>query len=377
MSINRITSFASNVTGKIGETIINSTSDPKNAGNILRKVNGVIQGEGINPGRGAYHFMMWGCVIVPRLLEAREPDEFREILTRDVTTVATMLFAMKGIKAGMCASAQKEAGMNLVSDTVGHDAGTLKRLAGYINPEGGIMPLQSGEIVARYSNIKDKETLLNMLKTLDKEGGHIGKMFSVEKQEGIFDKVKRFITNDKSEKSTPLLDAAAKMFQVSNKEELAKMSNADLIKAVEKVDSANPEAYQGMLEIIGTSSVNAAKQAGMRTTEGILNKADNPITDYARRLSANLETMSLGVIVGFLGLGLPKINEITTKKKHLGDNAPVQNRAINAQNNDERNYADYYAHTTIINKDNIKITSQIYNSIGKNNNENPFINFLK
>ncbi|MCD8024939.1 MAG: hypothetical protein LUE64_05345 [Candidatus Gastranaerophilales bacterium] len=313
MQINKITSFASDISKKAGSAVLNNKPDGKKLSEGLRKVNKFVEGESYNPGRGAYYLLMGGCVIAPRLLQAREPDEFREILTRDVITVLTILFAMKGLKSGMCASAQKKAGMVLVSDTVGKNAGKLKRLSGYFNPEGGISALNSQEILARYSGIKSKDELANMLSTVDKEGGNIAKMFSIEKNEGIIQKIKNGLTG-KTSKETPLYDAAKKMFGG----DFSSKTNAELINQVKEITEKSGSAYEGMKEIIGSNALESTVgEAANSVKEGILNGKKNPLTYYARNLSSNFTTLSLAITAGFLGFGLPKFNEKLTKKRHL------------------------------------------------------------
>lgn len=372
MQINSVTSAISKGATKLGNAILDNKPEGAKLSNGLRKVNDFIQGESFNPGRGAYYFLMGGCVIAPRLVQAREPDEFREILTRDIVTVLTILFAMKGLKSGMCTAAQKKAGIPLVEDLVGKNASKLKRLKGYLNPNGGITALDSHEINSRYSRIFTKDELVNTLKTVDKKGGKIADMFSVETKGGFISKLLG------KEKKTPLLDAAKQMFG----EDFATKSNQELIEIVQNITPENKTAMAGLEAIVGSKpfgeqafceklakdadefyrsifqksigtqivdiKANAASTIGklkkqphsddtfikaQKTAkeatdkfrqermsslkEGILNGENNPITYYARNIAANFETLSLALTAGFLGFGLPKFNEQFTMKKHL------------------------------------------------------------
>ncbi len=363
MQINKITSAVTRGTRKVGEAILNEKPEGAKLSQGLKKVNNFFQGESYNPGRGAYYALMSGCVIAPRLMKAREPDEFREILTRDVVTVLTILFAMKGLKSGMCTAAQKNAGIPLVRDTLGKNVSKLKRLGGYLNPEGGIIPLNSNEINSRYSRIFTKDEFVNTLKTVDSEGGEIGKMLSVETKEGFFGKL-----FPKKGKKTPLFDAAKKMFG----DDFESKSNQEIIKMAENITADNKTALEGLEAVVGSkpfgqdvfdksvaagakkaydeaaklsaekgiSSEKAAEAAQAAADAykksradsiqtGILNGDKNPITYYARNIGANFETLSLAITAGFLGFGLPKVNEKLTMKKHL--NKPGTNITRNAQ----------------------------------------------
>lgn len=333
MLINKVSSLASETSRKVGEAILNNKPDGAKLSNGLRKVNNFLQGESYNPGRGAYYALMGGCVILPRLVQAREPDEFREILTRDVITVLTILFAMKGLKSGMCSAAQKSAGFTLVKDAVGKNATKLQRLGGYLNPEGGITALDSKEILARYSNIKDKESLINLMSTVDKEGGDLAKMFSIEKRSGIMDKIRgKLPFLKKTEKETPLFDAAVKMFG----EDFGNKSNSELIDAVRNITTDSKVAREGLEDIVGSKALRGGaldivEGAGEEIKEGILNGKNNPITYFARNLASNFETLSLAITAGFLGFGLPKINEKLTMKKHLNKPGLNPKRASNPE----------------------------------------------
>lgn len=333
MLINKVSSFAADASKKAGNAILNNRPDGAKLSNGLRKVNNFLQGESYNPGRGAYYALMGGCVILPRLMQAREPDEFREILTRDVITVLTILFAMKGLKSGMCSAAQKSAGFTLVKDAVGKNATKLQRLGGYLNPEGGITALDSKEILARYSNIKDKESLVKIMGTVDKEGGDLAKMFSIEKRQGLFDKMREKVPFlKKAQKETPLYDAAVKMFGG----DFSGKTNSELIDTVKNITADSKIAREGLEDIVGSGalyggSLDIIENAGEEIKEGILNSKNNPITYFARNLASNFETLSLGITAGFLGFGLPKINEKLTMKKHLDKPGLNPKRASNPE----------------------------------------------
>lgn len=324
MQINKITSLAGDASKKVGKAILNNKPDGAKLSNGLKKVNNFLQGESYNPGRGAYYALMGGFVIAPRLMQAREPDEFREILTRDIVTVLTILFAMKGLKSGMCTAAQKNAGLVLVKDTVGKNADKLKRLGGYLNPDGGIIALDSKEIISRYSRFDDKDSFVKTLKTLDKEGGDLAKVFNIENQKGMFAKIKEHIPFlNRKEKQTPLLDTAKKMFG----DDFSGKTNAELIEAVQNITPKNKTAFEGLEDLIGSKALGIAEEGKENIKKGILNSKDNPLTNYARNISANFETLSLAITAGFLGFGLPKFNEKLTAKKHMDKPGTATKRA--------------------------------------------------
>lgn len=320
MQVSRISSAISEQTQKIGRKILSEKPDGQQLSKGMRKLNGLIEGVSYNPARPAYYMLMGGFVLLPRLLQAREPDEFREILTRDTITILTILFAMKGLKSGMCSAAQKKAGFSLVSDTVAKDASKGKRLLGYLNPDGGISALSSAEIATRYSNIKTQDQLVNMMTVVDKEGGSVAKMFDVEHQEGFLSKITKKIPflSGKKEKETPLFDAAKKMFG----EDFGTKSNQELIEAVRNITPDNAKALEGLEDVVGSTALcktadEIEATAKTAAKKGVLNDKNNPLTYYARNIAANFETLSLALTAGFLGFGLPRLNEVMTMKKHL------------------------------------------------------------
>ncbi len=365
MQINKITSYAADATKKLGKTILNNKPEGAALSKGLNKVNDFFQGKSYNPGQGAYYVLMGGFVIAPRLLQAREPDEFREILTRDVTTVLTLLFAMKGLKSGMCSAAQKKAGLSLVKDSVGKDAGKFKRLLGYLNPNGGITALDSKQIISKYSGINSKDALVNTLTTLDKEGGSVAKMFSVEKQKSVLGQkvsegVKKLteklpFASKKSENAPSLYDAAVKMFG----EGFETKTNSELIDKVKNITPNSKSAFEGLEDVIGSKAVN--KTDGV-IKKGILNDVkNNPVTNYARGIAADFETLSLALTAGFLGFGLPKINEKLTMERHSNEVKP--------KTSDVQNTASAPSSAMSLN-------NQIYQSI-KANNSQAYTKFIK
>ncbi len=316
MLINKIGANLSKVSKKVGKAVLSESADASKTKKVLEKANNFLQGEGYNPGRGAYYLLMGGFVVAPRLLKAREPDEFREILTRDVTTVATILFAMKALQSGMCSLAQKKSGITLVKDTVGK-ANPLKRLLGFFNPEGGITALASDDIIARYSRFQDRDSFVKTLNTLDSEGGSIAKLFNIENKKGISSLWKK-----NAEK--PMYKAAQKIFG----ENFAKKTNEELINSIKNINLEKASgAREGLEELLGSS---ALKIKGGEV-KGILNSKSNPITNYARGISANFNTISLIITAAFLGFGLSKINEIFTTKRHLDKPGTTPNKGVRPQ----------------------------------------------
>ena len=211
-------------------------------------------------------------------------------------------------------------GFSLVSDTVAKDASKGKRLLGYLNPDGGISALSSAEIATRYSNIKTQDQLVNMMTVVDKEGGSVAKMFDVEHQEGFLSKITKKIPflSGKKEKETPLFDAAKKMFG----EDFGTKSNQELIEAVRNITPDNAKALEGLEDVVGSTALcktadEIEATAKTAAKKGVLNDKNNPLTYYARNIAANFETLSLALTAGFLGFGLPRLNEVMTMKKHL------------------------------------------------------------
>lgn len=330
MLVNNIRQGAKVFAENLGKTILDDGKNTEKARRIIQKTNHFIQGESYNPGRGAYYFLMSACVVGPRLLKARDEDEKREILTRDVTTITTMLFAMKALQAGMCNIAQKKTGLPLVHDAV-KNKNIGKRILGYLNPEGGILPFTSDEVVARYSRFQDKNSFVKALKTIDKEGGKISKVFNLESKKG----------------ERPMYVAAQKLFG----ENFLEKSNSELIDCVQNMTSET--AVEGLEKLIGSK----AAQVVNGTEEGILNNKNNPITKYARNISARFNTLSLAITAGFLGFGISKINEFITSKRHLNKPAKNINRKPEINNPKTENM-------------------QIYTSLNQNSNS-PYTAFMK
>ena len=307
---NNLIADISTATKKLGAKITSNRPDEAKTSKILRGINNFVEGESYNPGRSAYYALITSCVLVPRLIQAREPDEFREIATRDAITILTILFAMKGLKTGMCSFAQKKNGLVLIKDHMGKEAGKLTRLRGYFKANNGIDPLGKDDIIARYSNIKNKDQLVNMMTMVDNEGGNLSKMFSIEENKGFFSKINPF--NKGAKKETPLLDAAKKIFG----DDFSDKTNEEMIQIVKDITPDNKKASEGLTQLVGSSPAKEGIEA-LEDTKGILNSDKNPLTKYARNISAWFETVSLGLVAGFLGFGLPKFNEQFTKSKHI------------------------------------------------------------
>lgn len=282
MQINKIASaigqqMSSGVT-KIGRAVQKPDS-------FVQKANKFVEGRGMNPGRSAFLALVYSCTLIPRLLKARDKDERLEILRRDLVTVTTICFAMKALKAGSCQIAAKKTGLPLVDPVSLKDANPFVKALGYFQ-ERGATAYSADDIAVNYSNVKGKDMLTRFLTFVDENNGNVGKVLT-------FDRAKTSIFGKKTPDG-PLTKASKKL--LGNKFDFTQ-SGSDIINAINKLDENN---------------------AGFKAIEEALkNDKSNPVTRFGQGVSSKFETASLVAVAGFLGFGLPKLNEKLTKDKYF------------------------------------------------------------
>ncbi len=264
MQVNKIFTPVKKAVSNLGAKVCSSTK--------LQKINKFFEPDGISIAPYAFMGLISGFVVAPRVVKARDDDERREILTRDVLTVATLLFAMKALSAGFSKIASKKTGLVLTNGKLDKNAGILKKLGAYFHPNGGISAMSSDDIISKYTHIEDKKTLGNFLDYIHTNEGDVKKVLMAD-----------------AKKSGPLSKAAKEVLG----ENIGDMKAEDII---QKIKSADEGTLSGLIEI--------------------LKSKNNPLVKTAKGVNAWLQASSLGVIVSFLGFGLPAINRAVTNKKY-------------------------------------------------------------
>ncbi len=238
----------------------------------LHSVNKFFEPDGVSLAPYAFMCLLSGFVIVPRVIKARDNDERREILTRDVLTIATLLFAMKGLSAGFSKFASKKTGLILTNGKVDKNANIFKKLGAYLHPNGGIKAMSSDDIISKYTRIEDKKTLGNFLDYIQTNDGDVKKVLTLD-----------------SKKNGALSQATKEVFGGS----IDNMKAEDVIQTIKSADDST-----------------------LAPLLRVLSSKDNPLVKAAKGVNAWLQAGSLGVIVSFLGFGLPAINRAVTNKRH-------------------------------------------------------------
>lgn len=228
-------------------------------------------------------------IVVPRLVHAREENEYKEVLFRDTTTVATVVFAAKALQRIFADVCSKVTGFALTSRPK-EQKGIFNKVFNYFRPEKGIQALSSAELAAHYTNIdKYKEGLVGFMNFVDSQGGNLRKMFSSNKE------AKRLIKE---------------LYSLSSPEVPFEMAeNSHIISAI-------TEATQNGMN----------KPTLNKLYDLFKNNKDNTFLRKAKVLNSSFNFASLFVIVPvLLGWAIPRLNEALTKKRELEKHSATDN----------------------------------------------------
>lgn len=287
----RISNIAPKVSSALSEGMTNLGRNVQKNGSLSSKINKFTEGRGVNCARGAFLTMVYSCTLIPRFLKARDNDERSEILRRDIVTLFTICFAMKAIKAGACSLMAKKSGLPLTFTNIPEGANKFKKALGYFQQKG-TTAFSAEDITANYANIDSKETITRFLDYVDKNHGDVGKVLT-------FDKAK-----------------PNSLFK-------GKHEDGALTKAAKKLLGKDFDFTKPGSEIISEiKKKNASDEAFTNLSNALKDSDTNPVSKFAKGISAKFETFALIAVAGFLGFGLPKLNEKMTKDKYFsGDGA--------------------------------------------------------
>ncbi len=336
---------ASNAANYIGSKVGKSKS--------ANKILGFIDPNGFNNTFGVIMGLMAGVVIVPRVHTAatRNPndkeatkDEITEILFRDLTTCTIILFALKIINSIFAGGVGKitklpmtnkprekvfeatSRGLNKVKDMaiefMDAPLSKLKKegknILDVLHPTGGKRALSDAEFISKYSGMDTCDKIKKMLNQIDSQKGDSD---TILKKNVIKDLLKQL--QDKLAKTkTEINMGTAKPKDVKELE--------SRIKILE--DMSKESNLSSYFDNNGEKLDKSVKGLFIE----YFNNPDNSLVKTGRRLNGALRTFALAIEAGFLGFGLPALNQMRLEKKYLSEN-PTKTKKTKELNKIESN----------------------------------------
>ena len=283
--------------------------------------------------------LMFGMVIAPRVLTAakRNPndkeatkDEITEILCRDLITVLTILFALKSTNSLIGAAATKLTGIpmttkpyqslfdnsikgfkNKVLDFMSNPLDKLrtigKNILDTLHPTGGVRLSTNDENTSKFSNYTF-DCMAKILNCVEEEKGDKNKVFE-KIVDGAIEKCKKALNGDEKKG----------IFGITERIRLAANKNGGGIKSL-VVEKENLETIIENLKQLKEKGIEGLEDLEKNTGEALnafLNDKNNSLVKSTKRLNAFLRTMALAIESGFLGWGLPALNQKRLERKYL------------------------------------------------------------
>ncbi len=345
LDISRITS--SNAYQKVAKTAGNAANSVGGAIEKSSKKDAIykfiknIEPTGANNAFSIMTLLMTAAVIFPRVLTAlkRNPDdkeatkdELKEILSRDIQTVLIVLFALKSINTMVGRAASKATGLPMtnkpyqkVFDSNLSFGDKLKaawnNIKDTLHPTGGVYALTNDEFVSKYSGYQSVDEINKMFEELKNNGGDTKKVFNTIVDSLI--KQQEEILNGNNKKGIPGLiqkaNATATKSGKLRKSDEKQIRNANRI--LESLKKLKEKDYD---------SLNNISETTKNTFVEFFKNPDNDLVMKAKGMNAILRTGALAFEAGYLGFGLPAINQRRLEKKYL-KNKQSDNNQQNVQ----------------------------------------------
>lgn len=126
--------------------------------------------------------LLFGFTLPARYSNAKSDKERKEILVRDITSFASILFAAKALSRGFSDVFSKISGLALNTKPQDHSKGFLHKLKNYFTAGNGIEVLSSQQIVSKYSNLTGyKDGINGFFDFLKENGGDVKKVLKIDK----------------------------------------------------------------------------------------------------------------------------------------------------------------------------------------------------
>lgn len=275
-------------------------------GSKLSKLASNVESDWINVARPIFYVLITCFTLIPRVIESTKRDiesskknggpvqwdETINNLRRDVTTILTILFAMKGLGAVMAHRASKSSGIVLTNKILPDDAKFFDKFKNFLSPDHGVQVLSKKQNTAQMSSFANMDELMRFFRDTEDKQGNLHKLLHID-------------AKAKDGEAPAFYNAAKKVFgDIIEKEDL-------------KADD---------LEKVLSESAGKIDENDINELLGILNDTKkNPLLKFGNKINAIFETVSLAIVTAFLGFGLPKLNELLIKRKYLKDGNTLKN----------------------------------------------------
>ena len=261
--------------------------------------------------------LLFGFTLPARYANAKSDKERKEILVRDISSFAAILFAAKALSRGFSDVFSKISGLALNTKPQDHSKSLLHKIKNYFTAGNGIDVLSSQQIVSKYSNLSGYKDGINGFFTFLKEnGGNVKKVLNIdstvkEQSEAI---MKKFGGGKSLQDATfEEINEAFKQARVNSSEELEKIysvfSSQDnkFINRAKTFNSAFGFAstlilvpafmmwlarYCERMTKRAVEKENAAKAAQDNNVNNAANDANNTVTTSVKASIVNQPTMA-------------------------------------------------------------------------------------
>lgn len=260
-------------------------------------------------------------VVIPRIKTAlkRNPDnkeatkdEIKEILFRDLQTIAIILFGLKSMNALVSNLATKFTGIPMVNnpyknvfgkgneDLLQRGKNFLSNIVSTISPfSKATRSMDAGDVEDLYTNYKSKEEVIKLIDSIESKGGRQEDVFAKIK-ESVIARINKTIRNNKliGHYQNGTLTTQPEIDELSRKKAIfEKLTLTDFKNNADAIDN---DCMAELLEALNNEETN------------VLAKSVNGLNSY-------LKTAALGIEVGYLGFGLPALNQKRLEKKYLSE----------------------------------------------------------
>ena len=148
----------------------------------LKKLSDTFEFSGASMSLPAMLTLLFGFCLPPRLIHAQSNTDRKEIMFRDTTSFFSILFGAKALTRIFSDLFAKNSGLALNIKPENHNESLIKKIWHYVYPSAGVQVLDSDRIIANYSNVESYKNGLNdMFTFVDKNGGNVGKMLTLDK----------------------------------------------------------------------------------------------------------------------------------------------------------------------------------------------------
>ena len=147
----------------------------------LKKISDEFEFNGPSMSVTAMSTLLFAFCLPPRIRDAKDEHDRKEIIVRDIASFSAILFAANALSRGFSDICAKISGLALNTKPADHAKSFMQKIKNYFTPGNGVNVMKSDQLISKHSNLEQyRDGISGYIEFLKNNGGDPKKVFAMD-----------------------------------------------------------------------------------------------------------------------------------------------------------------------------------------------------